>query len=61
MDITLHEEFYGQKSLKEEIVDAFNKETIVPARDTIKNIMAYSKALAVREYESVGQQEIILN
>jgi hypothetical protein len=61
MDITLHEESYGQKSLKTEIVNAFHSESIKVHGDTIKNLMAYSKALAVNQYQSLGQQENNLN
>ncbi|MGB0391557.1 MAG: hypothetical protein ACPGRC_01310 [Salibacteraceae bacterium] len=61
MDITLHEESYGQKSLKKEVVAAFKELSAKPSRDTIKNIMAYSRALSVSDYESLGKQELNLN
>lgn len=32
-----------------------------PSRQTIRNIMAYSQALKVRNYQGIGQAEQILN
>jgi hypothetical protein len=61
MDITLHEEFYGQKSLNQEAVDASLQERIVPKKQTIATIMAYSRALSIQCYETLGQEETILN
>ncbi len=61
MDKTLHEEFYGQKSIKNEVIDFFTENEVKPHRDKIKNIMAFSKALTVGQYESIGPQETILN
>jgi hypothetical protein len=61
MDITLHEESYGQKSLKSEIVSAFKEKGTSPERETIKNIMAYSKALSISQFDTLGQQESNLN
>ncbi len=61
MDITIHEEFHGQKSLNQEAIDASAQERIVPKKQTIASIMAYSGALSVRCYETLGQQESILN
>mgnify|MGYP000050051916 CR=1 FL=1 len=61
MDITLHEESYGQKSLKSEIAKAFSADGISAQRNTIKNIMAYSKALSVGQFDTLGQQETNLN
>lgn len=61
MDITIHEESYGQTSLKADIISAFQSEAVQPKRNTIKNLMAYSKALTVNQYDTLGQQEINLN
>ncbi|MFT4754129.1 MAG: hypothetical protein ACI9GM_001008 [Salibacteraceae bacterium] len=61
MDITLHEESYGQKSLKSELAEAFSAEGLPAQRETIKNIMAYSKALSVNQFGTLGKQETNLN
>ena len=61
MDTPLHKEFFERKSLKLVIKEALEATPILPNQNTIKNIMAYSKALSVSQYESLGQQEMNLN
>lgn len=61
MDITIHEEFYGQKSLNQEASPHVEPQKMIVHRQTITNIMAYSKALSVSCFDSLGTQEIILN
>lgn len=61
MDITLHEESYGQKSLKKVVAALFQEEGVKPKNDTIKNIMAYSRSLSVNKFETLGTQDINLN
>lgn len=61
MDITLHEEFYGRKMVSQEASDASTMHRFVPKKQTIANIMAFSRALSVNTYDHLGVQEIILN
>lgn len=61
MEKPVHEEFYGQELANLEVFEAFMMDDLKPKKQTIANIMAYSKALAVQCYESLGQQETILN
>lgn len=61
MDITLHEEFYGQTFLNPKAEKSSGGSKIRARKETIKNLMAYSRALSVKSYESLGQQETILN
>ena len=61
MEIPLHEEFYGQELVNMELFEALMLDDLKPKKQTIANLMAYSKALSVRCYESLGQQETILN
>lgn len=61
MDKTLHEEFYGQKSIEKEVISYFSDQEVKPHRDKIKNIMAFSKAFSVDQYDTLGQQETNLN
>jgi len=61
MDITLHEQNHGQKIVNLEAFEALMMNDLKPKQSTIKNIMAYSKALSVECYDSLGQQETILN
>lgn len=61
MDITLHEELYGQTFLNPKTEKSNGEPKIRARKETIKNLMAYSRALSVKSYESLGQQETILN
>jgi ribosomal protein S15P/S13E len=61
MDITLHEELYGQTFLDSKANDASSKPKLRAKKETIKNLMDYSRALSVNCYDSLGQQETILN
>ena len=61
MEAPLHEEFYGQKLASIELFEALMLDDLKPRKQTIANIMAYSKALDVRCYDSLGDQETILN
>lgn len=61
MDKTLHEEFYGQKSIEKEVIGFFHENEVKPHSDKIRNIMAFSKAFSVEQYDSLEQQETILN
>ena len=61
MEKHLHEEFYGQEFVNLEVFEALMMDDLKPKKQTIANIMAYSKALTVQCYESLGCQETILN
>ncbi len=61
MDITLHEKLYGQIFLNSKTEKSVGESKIKVRKETIKNLMAYSRALSVSNYESLGQQEVILN
>ena len=61
MDITIHEELFGQENLNIDAFEALMMDNLKPRQKTINNIMAYSKALSVSTYDSLGQQDTILN
>lgn len=61
MEKPLHEEYYGQELVNIELFEALMLDDLKPKKQTIAKIMAYSKALTIRCYESLGQQEVILN
>lgn len=61
MDITLHEELYGQTFLNPKENKTSSKPKLKAKKETIKNLMNYSRALSVNCYDSLGQQETILN
>ena len=61
MEKPVHEEFYGQELVSIEVFEALMMDDLKPKKQTIANIMAYSKALSVRCYDSLGSQETILN
>jgi hypothetical protein len=61
MEKPVHEEFYGQELANFEVFEALMMDDLKPKKQTIANLMAYSKALAVNCYQSLGCQETILN
>ncbi len=61
MEKPLHEEIFGLELVNMEAFEALMLDDLKPKRQTIANIMAYSKALEIKNYKSLGQQEIILN
>lgn len=61
MEKPIHEEFYGQELVNFEVFEALMMDDLKPKKQTIAKIMAYSKALTIHCYESLGCQETILN
>tara|TARA_R110002050_G_scaffold286088_1_gene436095 strand:- start:47856 stop:48041 length:186 start_codon:yes stop_codon:yes gene_type:complete len=61
MEKPVHEEFYGHELANLEVFEALMMDDLKPKKQTIANIMAYSKAVTFQCYESLGQQESILN
>ena len=61
MDITLHENNHGEKLVSLEAFEDLMMGNLKPSKTTIKNIMAYSKALSIKKFDCLGEQETILN
>lgn len=61
MDITLHEKNHGQKIVNLESFEDLMMGNLNPTKTTIKNIMAYSRALSIKKFDCLGEQETILN
>ena len=61
MDITIREELFGQENFNLDAFEALMMDELKPKPQTISNIMAYSRALSVSTFDSLGQQETILN
>jgi hypothetical protein len=61
MDITLHEKNHGQQIVNLDAFEAVAMNDLKPKSNIIKNLMAYSKALKVNDYKTLGKQELILN
>lgn len=61
MDKPLPQNFSEYSNDCIETLEALMTEEMKPKKQTIANLMAYSKALKIENYSTLGQQEIILN
>ena len=61
MEITLHEKNHGQKTQNLEAFEDLMMGNLKPNETTLKKIMAYSRALSIKKFDCLGEQETILN
>lgn len=61
MNKPLHSNFNELPSQEINEFDSFTNGKLKARRSTINKILAYSKALSINGYQSIGTQETILN